>query len=72
MDTLFHQTGLMVAAIEAENRRAGPAEEHMERSAEVPALGDQLMLQAGQIMITMGERLMEIGMKNNQPSQDPT
>ena len=70
MNSPFHQTGLLVAAIQAENSKKQPDEESMGHSVVHPALRDRLMLQAGQIMITMGEKLTEIGTKDNLPSQD--
>ena len=71
MDTLFHQTGLMVAACQAENHLEQQTEERMGRLVVHRPLRDRLRLQAGQLMITMGEKLAEHGTENIQPSQEP-
>ncbi len=71
MDTLFHQTGLMAEAIRAGNDRALLSEECMGKLVLLPGLRDRLMLQAGHLMITMGEKLTAIGTKDIQLTQDP-
>jgi hypothetical protein len=71
MDTLFHQTGLLVAAIQAENHQGQPSEERMGRLVIHRPLRDRLRLQAGQLLITMGGKLTAHGTKNIQPSQEP-
>jgi hypothetical protein len=71
MDTLFHQTGLMVAACQAENHPGQRTEERTGRLTVRRPLRDRLRLQAGQLMVTMGEKLAAHGTENNQPSQEP-
>ena len=71
MDTLFRQTGLLVTAIQAENARNQPGEESTGRLVVRPALRDQLALQAGRLMIALGEKLTEIGTENTCLSENP-
>jgi hypothetical protein len=70
MDMLFHQTGLLVAAAQAESSRVRPEEEGMGHLVLLPTLRDRLMLRAGQLMIAAGEKLTAIGMKDIQLTQD--